>query len=115
MSPFINKGGRFCVFQASTPNKGGDFATFSFSAWTPYKGEIFVWCFGRSFEHVEFPSRRRALMGEKFKLLGALLVVLSHLPLSRETSFDFSFYADFVLPFGFACLLVVLSPAFSSS
>jgi hypothetical protein len=54
-------------------------------------------------------------MGEKFKLLGALLVVLSHLPLSRETSFDFSFYADFVLPFGFACLLVVLSPAFASS
>jgi hypothetical protein len=37
------------------------------------------------------------LSGGKLSLLELLLAVLSHLPLSGGTSFDFSFCADFML------------------
>jgi hypothetical protein len=81
MSSFVNKG-RFWDFHP--PNKGERFYAFQASDVSIIKGEILALgeCFdrGRDLSHLEL-----------------LLVVLSHLPLSRGTSFDFSFCADFVL------------------
>jgi hypothetical protein len=54
-------------------------------------------------------------MGSNLNCLELSLFVLSHLPLSGGTSFDFSFCANFVLRFGYLCWLVVLSPAFAYS
>jgi apolipoprotein N-acyltransferase len=54
-------------------------------------------------------------MGNNLSHLELLLVVLSHLPLSRGTSFVFGFCIDFVLRCAFDCWIVVLSPPFASS
>jgi hypothetical protein len=45
----------------------------------------------------------------------AFMSCVEPLPLSGGTNFDFSFFADFVLQFGFVCWLVVLSPFYASS
>jgi hypothetical protein len=58
-----------------------------------------------------FPSLKREILdlgecfdrGRDLSHLELLLVVLIHLPLSRGTSFDFSFCVDFVLWYGFVC------------
>jgi hypothetical protein len=57
----------------------------------------------------------RDCQGERLWILELLLVVLSHLPISGGTSFDFSFCADFVLGFGFFLLASVVEPTFASS
>jgi hypothetical protein len=50
------------------------------------------------------------LLGEFSEPWGAFGSCIEPLPLSRGTSFDFSFYVDFVLRFGFDSWLVVLIP-----
>jgi hypothetical protein len=60
-----------------------DFVTFG----SHQRGKTCVWCFGRGFES----------MGRILNCLKLSLFVLSHLPLSGGTSFDFSFCANFVL------------------
>jgi hypothetical protein len=67
---------------------------FGLSGFLSSKGEKCViwsyWSLGEIFGSI-------VIRGEKLSLLELLLVMLSRLPLSVGTSFDFSFCADFML------------------
>jgi hypothetical protein len=67
---------------------------FGLSSFLSSKGERYVtwscWSSGRDFGSI-------VTGGGELSLLELLLVVLSRLPLSGGTSFDFSFCADFML------------------